>query len=83
MTDYYKYRSKRKDLHNGNSLCPHRIVDTKDVLLKVRLNQKLKYRIMELSKEKGLSASEMTRLLWIDYFKKVEDINWKEEIKDW
>jgi hypothetical protein len=37
---------------------------------------------MDLAKDKNKSASELTRLLWVDYFKKVDDRAWRDEVNN-
>jgi len=64
-------------------MCPQPVVDTNDTLLKLRINKKLKARIMDISKEKNKTASELTRLLWQDYFNRVDKKAWEEETKNW
>lgn len=64
-------------------MCPQPTVDTKTEFLKLRLEPKLKARIKNLAEIKGKSASELTRLLWQDYFKKVDKIAWEKEVAEW
>lgn len=64
-------------------MCPQPGVDTKNSILKLRLPEILKKRIMHLSNEKNKSASELTRLLWNDYFRKTDERAWKEEVSEW
>ena len=58
-------------------------VDTKDDLLKVRVPGDLKRKIMSRSQEVNKSASELTRILWQNYFDKFEAQQWAEETKNW
>lgn len=64
-------------------MCTQTNVDTKDKLLKVRVPEKLKRRITQTANEKQKSASELTRLLWQNYFDKIDKIAWENEVKDW
>ncbi len=76
FTHYYgKHRRK-------NNVWTQTNVDTKNDLLKLRIDGKLKNRIMDLAKDKNKSASELTRLLWVDYFKKVDDRAWRDEVNN-
>ncbi|OGU55434.1 MAG: hypothetical protein A2V66_16805 [Ignavibacteria bacterium RBG_13_36_8] len=77
FTHYYGKHKRQK------SLCPQRVMDTKDELLKVRMSNALKSRIKQLSREKKKSASELTRLLWQNYFVKIDKIAWENEVKEW
>lgn len=74
---YYGHHKRR------NELLPQKNVATKDKILRLRIDNKLKTRISEISAEKNKSASELTRLLWQDYFKKLDNKRWQEEIKEW
>lgn len=76
FTHYYG-RHKRR-----SNVCAQPVVDTNNALLKLRLPETLKKRIMEISKLKNKSASELTRLLWQHYFKKFEARAWAEEVKN-
>lgn len=76
FTHYYG-KHKRK-----NNVCPQLTVDTKDDLLKVRLPGNLKKKIMSRSQEVKKSASELTRILWQNYFDKFEAREWAEEVKN-
>ncbi len=70
FTHYYgKHRKKDKVL-------PQLGVDTKTEILKLRVSPFLKKQIKELSEEKNKTVSEMTRLLWENYFNKVWQKEW-------
>lgn len=73
---YGKHKAKNKMLSQQD-------VATKDNILRLRIDSKLKRRIAEISIEKNKSASELTRLLWQDYFNKLDEKLWQEEIKEW
>jgi len=67
-------------------VCPQKtkiIVDTKTEILKIRISKNLKTKIKELSEAKGMSASEMTRKLWQNYFEKAEQTAWQKEVANW
>jgi len=78
FTHYYgKHRAKNRE-------CPQKNVSTKEKVLKVRISSGLKNKIKEIGDEKNKSISELTRLLWLDYLKKKEQKEWREEIEnDW
>ena len=80
MNDFYPYKRKNK---SKKLVCPQSTVSTKDDFLKLRIKSNMKTRIMELSKEKGKSASELTRLLWQHYFDKVDKKAWQKEMEKW
>jgi hypothetical protein len=82
MENFYNYRSKRKDFSKGKSMCTQSSC-TQDDLLKLRISGDMKTKIMNLAKEKNMSASEMTRLLWENYFKKKKDKAWQKEVEGW
>lgn len=78
----FYYYGKHKQYRQPKLVCPQTVVDTKDDLLKLRIEPALKKRIKELSKLKNKSASEMTRLLWQNYFKKYDELSWQQECKE-
>ena len=80
MWEFRGYYGRHK---RTNSVLPQQDVATKDNILRLRIDSKLKKCISELSVEKNKSASELTRLLWQDYFKKLDNKLWQEEIKEW
>ena len=78
--DFVRYTKKNR---RRNNVCTQTGVSTKDALLKLRVESDLKNRIMETAELKGMSASELTRLLWVNYFERVDKKAWMEETKDW
>ena len=76
FTHYYG-RHKRK-----NNVCPQPVVDTNDDILKIRVPKNLKKKIMSRSEDVKKSASELTRILWQNYFEKFEARAWAEEVKN-
>ncbi len=86
----HHYPISRKDGGTKTvKICPnchnefHHPLPLKIYILRVRVNKKMKEQILTECKRLDLSVSELTRLLWIDYFKKVDEKTWKEETKDW
>lgn len=80
MSEFYSYYNKnkyKKDVGTQKNL------PTNNALLKLRLPEKLKKRIMELAQEKNKPASELTRVLWNYYFNRIDRIAWQKEVSEW
>jgi post-segregation antitoxin (ccd killing protein) len=74
MSEFIKYRSKRnKSTSQNKSVARYPVIRS-------RVSVELKSRILEVAEEKGLSVSEMTRLLWEDYLEKKFQKEWQEEV---
>lgn len=76
--DYYYGKHRRK-----NKVWTQQKVDTKSDLLKVRIEPTLKKKIESRANDVGKSAAELTRILWKNYFEKLEQKLWAEEVKEW
>jgi len=83
MSENFYYYGKHKHFKKPELVCPQNNVDTKTSILKLRIEPALKKRIKDLGLQKNKSASEMTRLLWEDYFKKADGFAWQKEVSQW
>jgi post-segregation antitoxin (ccd killing protein) len=82
MSEFIKYRSKRNKSTSQNKSVAQNVVAQKEryPVIRSRVSVELKSRILEVAEEKGLSVSEMTRLLWEDYLEKKFQKEWQEEV---
>ena len=78
FTHYYgKYKQKNTCVAQSN------VAQNKTNVLRARMDNNLYNKIKEKCLETGKGEGELTRLLWMDYFKKIENKAWQEETKDW
>lgn len=79
MYDYYPYWKKHK-LQNKTVI--HKpVIRTK--IFPVRIGGDLRIKIEAKIKEPNLDFSKCTRMLWEDYFKKLEEKEWNKEVSNW
>lgn len=52
-------------------------------VIRARVSAELESRIKNVAEEKGLSISEMTRILWENYLEKKFQKEWREEVNQW
>jgi hypothetical protein len=76
FTHYYGKHKRKKD-----AVAQSNVAQKKYPVIRSRVSPVLNQKIVSISKEKNLSISEMTRLLWIDYINKKETIDQREDIK--
>lgn len=48
-----------------------------------RIGGELRTRIENKVKETGKTFSELDKLLWRDYFRKLDDVAWQKEVEGW
>ena len=83
MDTFYKYKRKTKKTMPHNDVVAQESVAQKYPVVRSRVSKELKIKITLLTKETEKSESELTRLLWENYFKKKEDKAWQEEVNNW
>jgi hypothetical protein len=77
--DFTHYHGKHK--RKKDAVAQISVAQKKYPVIRSRVSPALNQKIVSISKEKNLSISEMTRLLWIDYINKKETIDQREDIK--
>ena len=73
---YNHFKPKKKVL-------PPRVVDTKDVLLKIRVNHNLLKRIDERAKDNRTTRSNYVRNIIENQFDSLDKAEWESETKEW
>jgi hypothetical protein len=75
FTHYYG-RHKRQN----NTVLHINVIQGK--IFPVRIGGELRNRIEKRVRETDKDFSKLTRLLWEDYFKKLDDVAWQKELKE-
>jgi len=73
METFYLYRSKRKYFKPQDKVVAQESVAQKYPLIRARVSKELKLKVKERCKELNKTESELTRILWEDYFKKLKE----------
>jgi hypothetical protein len=78
MVEFIKYRKKSKAV---KKLVAQNSVAQKYPLVRSRVPAELKSRIIKRAIELKSNESKLTRILWEDYFKKLDDKRMSEEMR--
>jgi regulator of PEP synthase PpsR (kinase-PPPase family) len=78
MSDYYPYWKKNK--RKNNSVVQNNVVQNKDIIIQIRIDNNLNKKINERC---GENKSKFIREIISNYIKQLEEIEWQEETKNW
>lgn len=82
METFCLYRSKRKNFRPHKEVVAQESVAQRYPLIRARVSKELKARVVQRCKELDKGESELTRKLWEDYFKKLDQKEQAEDVKD-